>query len=230
MGIVDLIKKISSPKKNVSGASYEDEDSDEGGGSSPPASSTTTTAKAPQHDEDQKFSIPASPASMNLDSTIPAHNSPKVAFRVDNMPPSSTTSPSSASNTTNTMPNFHSTTKPVRRHSVVANVMPSQGSSQGRVADDIVTQATDDSSVNKQATGRSIAHSRTTTFRSKAQRGRFGVTNNNGLEAAETSVEEDHPALVAPRCKPNDIILVYRDLSDLVSTGVCHNSSRFSSL
>ena len=117
MGIVDLIKKISSPKKNVSGASYEDEDSDEGGGSSPPAaaSSTTTTAKAPQHDEDQKFSIPASPASMNLDSTIPAHNCPKVAFRVDNMPPSSTTSPSSASNTTNTMPNFHSTTKPDRK-------------------------------------------------------------------------------------------------------------------
>lgn len=37
---------------------------------------------------------------------------------------------------------------------------------------------------------------------------------------SELKVDELHPALITPKCKPNDLTLLYRDISDLASTGV----------
>lgn len=192
MGIVDLIKKISDRRDlSVSGASYEDE----------------SNGIARSSDEDHTFSVP------------PPHSSPPHTSTI-----CQNTSQEAAGNESNSaiIKRQFISTKPVRRHSVVVTQRPGSTNDDGAgtSSNDIVTQAAPDNSpASSQARGRGIAPSRTTTFRNnKGQRGRFGITN--GPDSVETTVEEDHPALVAPRCKPNDIILVYRDLSDLASTGV----------
>lgn len=62
------------------------------------------------------------------------------------------------------------------------------------------------------ASGRPVHH--TSPIRRKGNKARFNSA------AHELTVEEVHPALVSPKCKPNDIILLYRDISELFTTGV----------
>lgn len=105
-----------------------------------------------------------------------------------------------------------SNTKPIRRHS----------SSGPQTHVSIVTQAgaeQDQSPVEPK--GQPITHSRTMPLRHKPQKGKTTVSYTAVThEPVEARVEEVSPAHVFPRCKPNDVILLYRDLSELATSGV----------
>lgn len=45
--------------------------------------------------------------------------------------------------------------------------------------------------------------------------------NSRVLQYHSSSIEEVQPHLASPRSKPNDIVLLYQDLSELVFTSVC---------
>lgn len=61
-----------------------------------------------------------------------------------------------------------------------------------------------------------VTHLRRRANKQKSVKIQPGASNQNH----EFRVEELDPAYVSPKCKPNDVILLYRDISDLASTGV----------
>lgn len=98
-----------------------------------------------------------------------------------------------------------------------ASILPKRSSSASnmRPTYDIVAQ----SDASGRAVNKSPGMSPAIPSRRAVTRARTALIQRRGL--SEAYVEELHPASVSPRLKPNDFILFYRDIAELLGSAVC---------